>query len=247
MDWVSHPFAFRTGKQPRDEDTGDEASLPDEKVKKAEDLFDLVRNCDGNPECWLLLGAGCSYPEVPLAPGFVEIIKQNYATYFNKAEKPKGYAQCMHVLPLEFRRKIIRENIENARIVEGYIAIAALIQAGLIHKVLTVNFDPLLLEACALVGRVPAVYDLAASLYGMDDPAKFKPTLATPAIVHLHGQNEGIVLINDPDEAAEMSNRLRWLFDGAERHVWVVAGYSGDQDPGESGVWGEWGQSACSR
>ena len=210
---------------------GDEAGLPAEKVKKAEDVFDLVRNCDGTPECWLLLGAGCSYPEVPLAPGFVEIIKRNYPRYFGNAAEPKGYAQCMHVLPLEFRRKIIRENIEKARIVEGYIAIAALVQAGLIHKVLTVNFDPLLLKACALVGRVPAVYDLAASLYATDDPAKFKPTLATPAIVHLHGQNEGIVLINDPEEAKEMSKRLGWLFDGAEKHVWIVAGYSGEQDP----------------
>ena len=101
----------------------------------------------------------------------------------------------------------------------------------MIHKVLTVNFDPLLLKACALVGCVPAVYDLAASLYASDDPAKFKPALATPAIVHLHGQNEGIVLINDPHEAQEMSKRLGWLFEGAEKHVWIVAGYSGEQDP----------------
>ncbi|MCH8852733.1 MAG: hypothetical protein IID41_08795 [Planctomycetes bacterium] len=36
---------------------GDEGGLPAEKVKKAEDVFDLVRNCDGKPECWLLLGA----------------------------------------------------------------------------------------------------------------------------------------------------------------------------------------------
>ena len=103
---------------------GDEAGLPDEKVKKAEDVFDLVRNCDGKPECWLLLGAGCSYPEVPLAPGFVEIIRQRYPRYFRNAAEPKGYAQCMHKLPPPFRREIIREKIEEARIVKGYIALS---------------------------------------------------------------------------------------------------------------------------
>ncbi len=210
---------------------GDEAGLADEKIKKPEDVFDLVPNCSENLQCWLLLGAGCSSPEVPLAPGFVEIIKERFPTHFDKAAEPKGYAQCMHRLPPAFRREIIREKIEQARIVEGYIAIAALVEAELIHKILTVNFDPLLLKACALVGRVPAVYDLAASLYATDEPGRFKPTLATPAIVHLHGQNEGIVLINDPDETREMSKRLGWLFDGAEKHVWIVAGYSGDQDP----------------
>lgn len=99
-------------------------------------------------------------------------------------------------------------------------------KAGYVDRVLTVNFDPLVVKACAMVGLYPAVYDFAASQF-------FKPAyIPTPAVFHLHGQHTGFVLMNTEQEVEEHAKRLRPLFDDAGRgRVWVVVGYSGENDP----------------
>ena len=88
---------------------------------------------------------------------------------------------------------------------------------------LTTNFDPLVMRACALLGEFPAVYDFAASqfLNPADVPDK--------AIFHLHGQRTGFVLMNTRQECDEHSKRLGPLFQDAGRgRVWIAARHRGD-------------------
>lgn len=57
---------------------------------------------------------------------------------------------------------------------------------GYIDRLLTVNFDPLVVKACAMVRLYPAVYDFAASQY-------FKPAyIPMPAVFHLLPQTSCI-------------------------------------------------------
>ncbi|HJH30645.1 MAG TPA: hypothetical protein C5S50_00260, partial [Methanosarcinaceae archaeon] len=97
---------------------------------------------------------------------------------------------------------------------------------GYVDRVLTTNFDPLVVRACALLNEFPAVYDFAASQL-------FKPAdVADKAIFHLHGQRGGFVLLNTNDECSNLSEHLIPVFqDSDQGRMWIVVGYSGDNDP----------------
>jgi Tfp pilus assembly protein PilF len=94
-----------------------------------------------------------------------------------------------------------------------------------VDRILTTNFDPLVIRACALVGLFPAVYDFAAS-------QTFKAgNIPRQAIVYLHGQRSGFVLLHTQEEVERHSERLKPVFDEAgQSRVWLVVGYSGS-DP----------------
>jgi hypothetical protein len=113
-----------------------------------------------------------------------------------------------------------------ARINWAHIAIAQLIKHGYVDRVLTTNFDPLVVRACALIGAFPAVYDFAASqvLKPADIPGE--------AVFYLHGQRTGFALMNTTEECRAHSKRLKPLFqDAGQGRTWVVVGYSGENDP----------------
>jgi len=137
-------------------------------------------------KCTLLVGAGCSVKAgIPLASGFVEIIKEDYENAYNRA-KEKTYPACMAQLLVGHRRDLIAGYIDNAKINWAHICVALLIHEGYVDRVFTTNFDPLLIKACALLNEFPAVYDFAASQL-------FKPAdVADKAIFHLHGQRGGL-------------------------------------------------------
>ena len=97
---------------------------------------------------------------------------------------------------------------------------------GQVDRILTTNFDPLVVRACALVGEFPAVYDLAASQ--RFDPEK----VPEKAVFYLHGQRTGFVLVNTQPDGEAQAERLAPVFEDAGRgHMWIVAGYSGENDP----------------
>ncbi|MFN0016951.1 MAG: TPR end-of-group domain-containing protein [Pirellulaceae bacterium] len=178
-------------------------------------------------ECTLLIGAGCSAKaNIPLASGFVKIVREEWPAAYKQAEDPKGYAQCMAELAPSLRRALIAKYIDQAKINWAHIAIAQLIKNQYVHRVLTTNFDPLVVRACALVGAFPAVYDFAASqvLKPADIPGE--------AVFYLHGQRTGFALMNTKKECGAHSKLLKPLFqDSLQGRVWVVVGYSGENDP----------------
>jgi hypothetical protein len=203
-------------------------------TRSLDDLIEVLRHSRNTRQrgCSLLIGAGCSVTAgIRSAAGFVELIRERFKEAYNRAatkmrpDQP-GYPQCMAELSRGQQRDLINEQVSNARINWAHISIAQLIRNGYIDRVLTTNFDPLALRACAMLGEFPAVYDFAISQL-------FRPgELPERAIFHLHGQSTGFVLMNTEAEVQAQSERLGSLFlDAGRARPWIVVGYSGDNDP----------------
>ncbi|MBB1094249.1 SIR2 family protein, partial [Rhodopseudomonas palustris] len=175
-----------------------------------------------------LIGAGCSISAgIPSAADLVTRIHQDYAA--NCADLSDDhrhmYGACMALLTINERRDLIRPYLDKAKINWGTIALAQMIADGFIGRVLTVNFDMVLERACALLGIQPAVYDFGVA------PASDPAMIVTPAIVHLHGQSYGLVLLNTDDETKKHRNKLHpILLDTLRNAPLVVTGYSGSAD-----------------
>jgi hypothetical protein len=135
--------------------------------------------------CSLLIGAGCSVSAgIPLASGFVNRIREERNAAYRRA-KTKTYPDVMAELSDGDRRDLVADAIDKAHINWAHIAIAQLMKNGYVSRVLTTNFDPLVVRACAMVGEFPAVYDFAAS-------QNFYPEyLSKKAVFYLHGQRDG--------------------------------------------------------
>jgi cytochrome c-type biogenesis protein CcmH/NrfG len=193
------------------------------------DVADSIRNSiqEQKRGCTLLIGAGCSVKAgIPTAGEFVDIIREKFPAAYARASK-KTYPYVMAELTFRQRYDIIGHYIGSAtKLNWAHLAMAQLFKKGYVDRVLTVNFDPLLMRACALVGVFPAVYDFAAS-------QNFNPNLIAPqSVFYLHGQHTGFVLLNTPTEVTRFSRRLKPVFaDTVEGRVCVVVGYSGDNDP----------------
>jgi tetratricopeptide (TPR) repeat protein len=176
--------------------------------------------------CSLLVGAGVSIAAgIPTAAGFVEIIRDRYKHAYARAVE-KTYPQCMAELLPTQRRNLIGEYVDKARINWAHIGIALLMKGGYIDRVLTTNFDLLVVRACALLGLYPAAYDFAASQ--MLKSAE----LPEQAVFYLHGQRTGFVLMNTVEDMKSHSRLLGPVFeDAGNGRTWIVVGYSGANDP----------------
>ena len=186
----------------------------------------LVNAKKRGTKCCLLIGAGCSVDAgIPTANGFVKRIENDYPRSYAKAS-PKSYPQCMAQLTVSERRALIAEYVDRAKVNWVHICVGLLLQAGYVDRVLTTNFDSLIVRACSLLNEFPAIYDFAASQL-------FKPAdIADRAVFYLHGQRSGFVLMNTLDECSKHSELLRRVFEDAGRgRIWIVVGYSGTNDP----------------
>ena len=170
----------------------------------------------------VLLGAGCSASAgIPLARALMEEIARDFGPM------PPGlttYAEYMNFVPPGERKKLLGNHIDKATINWAHIALAQLIASEYVQCVLTTNFDPLIVRACAMLGCFPAVYDFPST-------KSFEAAeMVDPSIVYLHGQRSGFVLVNTDDEFKQ--NQLDTVFRRAgERRPWIVIGYSGNSDP----------------
>ncbi len=195
--------------------------------RSIDDVVETLRKAkDRDQKCTLLIGAGCSVKAgIPTAAGFVEIIRDEFPNAYKRATR-KTYPSCMSELAVGERRELIARYVDAAKLNWAHIAIAQLMKGGYIDRVLTTNFDLLVVRACALLGEFPAIYDFAASqLFQAAD-------IPEQAVFYLHGQRTGFVLMNTEEESARHSKLLKPVFDDAGRgRVWLVVGYSGDNDP----------------
>ncbi|MCH8622541.1 hypothetical protein [Undibacterium sp. TS12] len=190
-----------------------------------DDVADAIRNADG--ECVFLIGAGCSFSGgIPLAGRLIDEIKTSYPTAYNRAQKKENYNSVMSQLTPQQRRTLLNRHIEKAKINWAHLALAQLFREEKINRILTVNFDPLIVRACAMVGKYPAIYDLATS-------SVFKANRVAPnSIFYLNGQHTGFITLNTEDELKEHRSRLEEIvIDTGTRRTWVVIGYSGEADP----------------
>lgn len=204
--------------------------------RKIEHLIeDLRDNAQNKRTAALLIGAGCSrvagvaltevQAGVPLAWEFVAEIKRDYTTAYNRATD-KTYAVCMGAMAPGDRHALISKYVDQAKINIAHIAIAQLIKGKFVDRVLTTNFDPLVVRGCALAHVFPAVYDMAAS-------SRFSPGMIRgEAVFHLHGQRDGFVQLHKDDQFEKLEHALQPLFSNTnDGRTWIVAGYSGENDP----------------
>jgi hypothetical protein len=132
----------------------------------------------------------------------------------------------MAQLSMAERRDLIGRYIDKAKVNWAHLGIAQLMKHRIVDRVLTVNFDPLLVRACALVGVFPGIYDFAASQYFN------RSFISSQAVFHLHGQRSGLVVLNTTEEVRRLSTTLEPVFnDSINGRVCIVVGYSGENDP----------------
>jgi Tfp pilus assembly protein PilF len=193
-----------------------------------EDVAEVLRdNSRHRNSCALLVGAGCSFSAgIPDANGVVELIKSRFPLAYERASA-KTYAQCMAKLNTGHRRDLIHEIISSCNKLNwAHLAIAQLVKAAYVDRILTVNFDPLILKACATIGEFPAIYDFVAQ----HDYSSGR--VAEKAAFYLHGQHTGFAILNTDDEVSKQAQRLRPVIrDTAQKRTWIVVGYSGRNDP----------------
>jgi tetratricopeptide (TPR) repeat protein len=194
-------------------------------------LVRINRRENMNIGCTLLIGAGCSKEAgIPLASEFVEIIRKENPEAYRQAQKISAtdvpsYSNCMAQLTEFSRRALFSKYVDNAKINWAHLCVATLMKAGFVDRILTTNFDSLIVRACALIGEFPAVYDFAASQL-------LKPKELPPkSVFHLHGQRTGFVLLNTEEQLTQHSKLLGPLIqDSKEGRIWIVVGYSGEND-----------------
>lgn len=176
----------------------------------------------------ILIGAGCSKSAgIPLAG---ELIKEARAKYPARCkELPSAaknlYGLCMARLTSNERRDLINPHIGNAKMNWAHIALAQLIKNGFVDRVLSVNFDPLVPRGCSLVGLHPAIYDFGAA------PFEDLSRLVSPAVIYLHGQSYGFVVLNTDEETEKHAVKIApVLRDTLNRAPLLAVGYSGGAD-----------------
>jgi hypothetical protein len=177
----------------------------------------------GSSSACVLLGAGASASAgIPLASGFVDILRDSPA--YRSADRPT-YPHVMMNLSIKQRYDLIAEHVDRAKLNWTHLILAWLMKRGVIGRVLTTNFDNLLLRACAFYGFQPAVYDLAGS-------PRFNPSLVRdPSVFYLHGQYNGFVQIHGPDESEQHAKRLNPVIqDSIIKRPLIVVGYGGGND-----------------
>jgi hypothetical protein len=194
-------------------------------TREVEDVAEAMRNARGG--CVFLIGAGCSLSAgIPLASHFIAEIEKNFPSAFKRASDKKNYNSVMSQLTTSQRSDLLNKYIEKARINWAHLALAQLFHQQKIDRILTVNFDPLIMRACALVGDFPAIYDLATA-------SNFNENRIAPrSVFYLNGQHTGFTTLNAKEELEQHRTRLRQIVDNTgSRRIWVVVGYSGEADP----------------
>jgi tetratricopeptide (TPR) repeat protein len=191
------------------------------------DVAEALRDAKArNQPCSVLIGAGCSVSAgIPLANGFVEQVKQRYPMAWKRAAR-KDYPYVMRELDTGPRYRLIAEYVEKAKLNWAHVLLGWLVKNGYIGRILTTNFDNLVLRACSLYGVHPTVYDLAAS-------SNFKPSFVQdPAVFFLHGQYGGFIQLHTREEVEKNAKLLRPAFENATvKRPWLIVGYSGFSDP----------------
>ncbi|WP_428428024.1 TPR end-of-group domain-containing protein [Pararhizobium sp.] len=194
-----------------------------------EDIAELVNTMRRAPRRFdFLTGAGMSLSAgIPLAGDLVkEIIRTHVARVSRQPEALRNdYGACMNLLSLDERNDLLAPYLRNSKINWAHIALACLMKAEHVRRVLTFNFDNILARACGLLGLYPATYDFGIA------PAERVDFLSDPSIIHLHGQGVGPVMMNSTEETQKHADKLRPLIDDClGSSNLVVIGYSGQAD-----------------
>jgi len=176
----------------------------------------------------LILGAGASVTAgIPTARQLVAILNRDYAhclSALSDAER-QDYGKVMGALSPGNRKALIQPLLDNSKLNWGHLALACVVKATRVRRILSFNFDFLVERATALLGQHMPVYDFGIA------PTHQLGGLATPALFHLHGQSYGLRLLNSEEETRRHAHALAPLLrDSLRNDLTVVCGYSGEAD-----------------
>ena len=192
--------------------------------------------------CVVLAGAGCSYSaNVLLASEVVDYVRLAHPRSYRAASEDThpelpGYAEVMKRLPGPARSKAFLQFVEHSHLNRAHAALGYLVRTGRVGRVLTTNFDDLMLRGCAFHGIHPPVYDLGM-LGAFGEPGEHEDyirrvlAVIEPVIFHLHGRHNGAYQIHSEPQAQAQRVRLAPIVESARDRLWIVAGYSGSSDP----------------
>jgi cytochrome c-type biogenesis protein CcmH/NrfG len=199
----------------------------------------IKRNAGNKHFVTILLGAGCSKSAgIPLAGEIVQEIRaEDDPLLEGIGAPPQGvseYAFLMSKLgtPKE-RAEHIKEYVDRAKDKQGrvrinwtHLLLATMVEHEYIYHILTTNFDPLIVDALAIMGQPIRTFDLNTT-------GNYYPgTLDTASIIYLHGQVHSLFLANTKDEMQKIGKLYQPVLQEAIQDSYlIVLGYSGDCDP----------------
>ena len=197
-----------------------------------QEVAQLLKQAKENKKPYVFFtGAGCSVKaDVPSATGLIQEICEKFPIQVKNLDPEKdkyNYGKYMSALDKDERRRLLKPHIiDNKKINWAHIALACLMQAGYVQRVLTFNFDSILSRACNMLGLHPSIYDFATAnphLYHL---------ISDPSIVHLHGQGTGFVQLNTEDETGIAHTQKLGNFIAAtlNSNPSLFIGYSGNAD-----------------
>jgi hypothetical protein len=202
--------------------------MPRYSSQEIDEIVDTLRSArDRGKPAHILFGAGCSKAAgIPLASEIVAEIHKRYSGYCHRLDEAdrQKYGACMKLLSPNERRDLLAPYLSKTSINWAHIALAQFINEKFIERALTVNFDNLLARACGLLSLYPAIYDFASA------PTSDVSLIVSPAIVHLHGQGHGVVLMNTEEETRAHSAKIAAVLRQSMDHPLIVLGYSGATD-----------------
>lgn len=196
-----------------------------------QEIAQLLKQAKENKKPYVFFtGAGCSMSaDIPSATGLIKEIRENFPIQIKNIDEEKdkyNYGKYMSALDKDERRRLLKPHIiDNKNINWAHIALACLIQAEYIQRVLTFNFDSILSRACNMLGLHPSIYDFATAnlhLYHL---------INDPSIVHLHGQGTGFIQLNTEDETKKHTEKLSdFIAATLNSNPSLFIGYSGNAD-----------------
>ena len=211
-------------------------------AKKLGEYIRFLKDQEGESNfVTFLIGAGFSKSAgIPLAGEIVEDLKkeaEHHPLLRNAGKAPKNTSEYVHLMeklgsPKE-RAKRIKRYIDKARDTEGrlkinwsHLLLATLVEKGYVNRILTTNFDPLVVEALALSGQPIRTYDLNTT------GAYYPGTLDAGSVIYLHGQMHSLLLVNSGHEMDKMAALYPpVLQEAVQNSILITVGYSGDCDP----------------
>ncbi len=175
-----------------------------------------------------LIGAGCSIScGIPSANEILKLIQKKFPISYQKLplDQRADYRKIIDLLPLNERKELIIEITTGKKVNWGYLALARLMEAGYVSRVLSLNFDHQLQRACSLIGFHPAIYDFAVA------PTKDIEQIVSPSIIHLHGQSYGFRQLSNEKETNNHILKISPLLENTfSSSPLFVTGYSGESD-----------------
>jgi len=204
--------------------------LKQEKKLPVEKLKILSTHIEKSSNVCFIIGAGASRSaNIPDSRELIKIIHSDHSHYVSNldAKYHNDYGKIMSCLAPSERETLIKDILSNAKINWGHIALAQMMSCGYIGKVLTFNFDLILEKASSLLGLHFPVYDFAMS------PTNEINRLSSRSIIHLHGQNYGLILLNKEQETQEHKKAIEPIIkEAVNDHITIIIGYGGGADGG---------------